>query len=327
MPAGLLASLIADIPPFGDSNLLVGYDNSDDGAVFRLSDDIAIIQTLDFFAPMVADPYIFGQIAAANALSDVYAMGGDVCIALNICAFPEKADPGLLSAIMQGGAAKVREAGGILCGGHSISDKEIKYGLSVTGTVHPDKVIRNNTCRIGDCIILTKPLGVGIITAAYNAKAADLAAFDAAIHSMQTLNRAAFELARNYRISAQTDVTGFGFLGHLNEMAANSHSIAINPAAIPIIPAALDLAAQFLTTAAGTKNRQQLADKIHLPNTPAALLDVFCDPQTSGGLLIATHPDDAPKLLNKLQALNPNSAIIGNVINRQKWNILDINTI
>ncbi|MCL2415756.1 MAG: selenide, water dikinase SelD, partial [Defluviitaleaceae bacterium] len=306
----------------------VGFDNSDDGAVFRISDEIAVIQTLDFFAPMVDNPYIFGEIAAANALSDIYAMGGDVSVALNIAAFPTNADPAVLSAILRGGAAKVNEAGGVLCGGHTIVDKDIKYGLSVMGIVHPDKIIRNNTCRIGDKIILTKALGVGIAVAAYNAGAAGKSIFDTAVESMTTLNRAAFEAARKYRISAQTDVTGFGFLGHLSEMIPDccdedyKYSILVESDKIPIIPETIELAAEFLTTAGGANNRRFFADNIDSLDISEPLLEIMYDPQTSGGLMIAVHPDDSDILLKELQLLGLPSAIVGTVIKKEIKNIL-----
>lgn len=192
LPQGMLKEAVSSIPRFNDPNLLVGFDTSDDGAVYKLSDDLAIISTLDFFPPMVNDPYLFGKIAAANALSDIYAMGGEVKSALNIVCFPEEEDPAILGEILRGGVEKVLEAGGVLCGGHSINDKEPKYGLSVTGIVHPDKIMCNNRCEIGDRIILTKPLGVGMVTTSYKAGEASEESYRQAINSMQKLNKYAF---------------------------------------------------------------------------------------------------------------------------------------
>ena len=188
LPQGMLKDVVSKIPRSDDPNLLVGFDTSDDGSVYKVSAEIAIINTLDFFPPMVNDPYLFGKIAAANALSDIYAMGGEVKTALNIVCFPEEEDPVILGEILRGGAEKVLEAGGVLCGGHSINDKEVKYGLSVTGVVHPDKIMYNNRCKVGDRIILTKPLGVGMVTTSYKAGAASEESYQQAISSMQTLN-------------------------------------------------------------------------------------------------------------------------------------------
>ena len=217
--ADVLKHILSKIPKGEkDISLLVGYDSSDDAAVYRISDDMAIVQTLDFFPPMVDDPYIFGQIAAANALSDVYAMGGEVKTALNIVCFPEKMDLNILGKIMQGGAKKVNEAGATLAGGHSIADDSVKYGLSVMGLVNPDKIYENNKAEPADILILTKKLGVGLVCNAQRVGQAFKGSLDEAIESMTTLNKKASEISRNYEIHACTDVTGFGFLGHLNEM-------------------------------------------------------------------------------------------------------------
>jgi len=213
---GILASVLEKLPKAADPHLLVGFDSSDDAAVYKLTDDLAVVQTLDFFPPMVDDPYTFGQIAAANALSDIYAMGGEVKTALNIVCFPEKMDLNILGAIMLGGSEKVREAGGILAGGHSIADSDVKYGLSVTGIIHPDKIYKNNACQEGDQLLLTKPLGVGIVCTAQRIGESSQEAMDLAILSMTTLNKYAMDIIRNYRVHACTDVTGFSFLGHLS---------------------------------------------------------------------------------------------------------------
>ena len=232
---GALGDVLGQIPPASDACLLVGFETSDDAAVYRLRDDLALIHTTDFFPPMVENPYLFGKIAAANALSDVYAMGGAVVTALNIVAFPEEENLAILGEILRGGAEKVQEAGGVLCGGHTISDKVPKYGLSVTGIVHPDRILRNNTCQIGDKVILTKPLGVGMITTAYKHGQVSEASYLEAVTSMETLNKYTMEAARPFPVNACTDVTGFGFLGHLNEMVTPVYSIRVEAGKVPHI--------------------------------------------------------------------------------------------
>lgn len=322
LPPGMLKEVVQKIPKFSDPNLLVGFDTSDDGAVYKLSDDIAIIQTLDFFTPMVDDPYVFGKIAAANALSDVYAMGGKVAVALNIVCFPEEDEPAILASILQGGAEKVMEAGGVLCGGHSINDKECKYGLSVTGVVHPDKYLRNNTCKKGDVIILTKPVGVGMITASYKFGEVAEEDFQAALKSMQTLNKYAFEAASKYDLHAGTDVTGFGFLGHLNEMVDDGYSIAVESKDVKYIPGAKHLAEEFLTTGGGQKNRNFLKDKVKFINVPDYMQEILLDPQTSGGMLLSVSPKDAKELMKELDDLELRSSIVGEVQDRKDANVI-----
>lgn len=226
--AGALNKVLGMLPGGpADENLLVGYDSRDDAAVYRISDEAAVVQTLDFFPPMVEDPYIFGQIAAANALSDVFAMGGQVKTALNIVCFPEDMDLNVLGQIMRGGSEKVIEAGGNLAGGHSIADDSVKYGLSVTGIVHPDRIYSNNSGQPGDSLILTKKLGVGIICTAERIGEASPESMKEAVASMTALNKSASEIARKYRVHACTDVTGFGLLGHLHEMMDGVHSCRI----------------------------------------------------------------------------------------------------
>lgn len=323
LPQGLLKEALSNIPTFDDPNLLVGFDSSDDGAVYKISDELAFIQTLDFFPPMVNDPYLFGQIAAANALSDIYAMGGEVKTALNIVCFPEEEDPVILGQILRGGAEKVKEAGGVLCGGHSINDQEPKYGLSVTGLVHPKKIMMNNACRLGDQIILTKPLGVGMITSAYKAEAVSQASYDQAIDSMRTLNKYAIEIAKQYHLHACTDVTGFGFLGHLNEMVrSKEYSIVVHADAVPYISEAKELAEEFLLTSGGQKNRVFLQNKVMFDGVSMAMEEILFDPQTSGGLLLAVSKEEAPALLRDLEKLDQVSNIVAEVVPAQKNNIL-----
>ena len=277
--------------------LLVGLAPSDDAAVYRVSDDLAVIQTLDFFPPVVDDPYVYGQIAAANAMSDVYAMGGEVRLALNIAAFPEDLDPDLLAEIVRGGADKVAEAGGVVAGGHTVIDAEPKYGLSVMGVVHPDAVLTTGGARPGDALLLTKPLGTGILMSAAGREGAE-AGFNAAVESMRTLNRHPAHLARAAGAHAVTDVTGFGLAGHAATMAEQSGvTLAIDLGALPLLPDAARFAAEGVVTGGGGRNVEQLGDRVRVEGAPPqALVDVLYDPQTSGGLLIALPEADAEAL-------------------------------
>lgn len=319
---GFLQKVLKNIPNRFDKNLLIGFDSCDDAAVYKLTDDIAIIQTLDFFTPIVEDPYTFGKIAAANALSDVYAMGGEVKTALNIVCFPEKLEGEILAEILRGGAEKVQEAGGIVCGGHSINDAQPKYGLSVTGIIDPKKILPNNNCKIGDKIILTKPLGVGIITTANKVGEASEAAYKKAVKSMETLNKYAAERAHKYKVNACTDVTGFGFLGHLNEMTNDDYTIRINANNIPYIEEAYDYAKEFFITAAGQKNRNHLKGKIELEDIEFAMQEILFDPQTSGGLLISVDNCHAQALIKDLNELEIKSKTVGEVVERRDVNIV-----
>ena len=305
-----------------DENLLVGYDSRDDAAVYRVSDDLAIVQTLDFFPPMIDDPYLFGQIAAANALSDIYAMGGTVKTTLNIVCFPEQMDLNVLGEIMRGGAEKVTEAGAVLAGGHSIADDGVKYGLSVMGTIHPDKVYANNRGQAGDVLILTKKLGVGILCTANRVGEASQEAMDAAVQSMTTLNKYASEICANYTVHACTDVTGFGFLGHLHEMLDGKLSARIRAQRIPIFEEALHHADEFLLTAAGQRNRNHTGSFVEFRNIPFAMEEILFDPQTSGGLLIAVEPVQAEALEKELQQAGLPARIVGEITNRTEPEIL-----
>jgi selenide,water dikinase len=321
-----LKSVLEKIPKKFDENLLIGFDSSDDGAVYKLTDDIAIIQTLDFFTPIVEDPYTFGKIAATNALSDIYAMGGEVKTALNIVCFPEKLDAEILGEILRGGAEKVQEAGGTVCGGHSVNDLEPKYGLSVTGIIHPKKILANNNCKIGDRLILTKPLGIGIITTANRVGEASEAAYKKAIKSMETLNKYAAEKMKKYQVNACTDVTGFGFLGHLNEMTKEDYTIKIDVNKVPYIEEAYEYAKEFLLTGAAQKNRKHLQGKVKLDNIEFAMEEILFDPQTSGGLLISVDEKDAENLLKELNELDIESQIVGEVVEREDFGIVVVNS-
>ena len=312
--AGILSRILERIPRGAeDPDLLIGYDSHDDAAVYRLTDDLAFVQTLDFFPPLVEDPYTFGQIAATNALSDIYAMGGEVKTALNIVCFPETMDLNILGEMMRGGAEKVIEAGGVLAGGHSIADDSVKYGLSVTGVVNPKRAYANDTPQTGDALILTKPLGVGIILCASRVGEASEEAVNAAIQSMTTLNKTAAALCRDYHVHAVTDVTGFSFLGHLHEMLHGAHSAEIFASQVPVFSEALHHADEFLLTAAGQRNRNYVGEHVRFDGVPFAMEEVLFDPQTSGGLLIALPEAEAPALLAALKAAGLSAGIVGRV--------------
>ena len=316
--AGNLGNLLADLPKIKNDQLIVGYESSDDAAVIKLTEDLAIIQTVDFFPTMVTDPYLFGKIAAANALSDVYAMGGTVLSALNIVAFPEEEDFAILKEILRGGAEKVKEAGGVLAGGHSIHDRTVKYGLAVTGTVHPDKIYLNNTCRAGDHLVLTKPLGVSIITIGYSAGEINETAFQQATKSMETLNKYAMDIIRKYPVTSCTDVTGFGLAGHLNEMLHDTFSAHIDSAKLPYFPAAYDGAKEFILTAGGQRNRNHLEKKIDFQIDDFGIEEIVFDPQTSGGLLVSIPADQVVDLVAELQAQQIAAADFGEIVPKEE---------
>lgn len=297
-----------------DKNLIVGFDKSDDAAVYKLTDDIAIIQTLDFFTPMTEDPYIFGQIAAANSLSDVYAMGGQPKTAMNIVCFPNKMDIKILGEILRGGAEKVMEAGAVLSGGHSVHDPEIKYGLSVTGIAHPDKILKNHGCQSGDILICTKKLGTGIVSTASKVNLASEKAIDESLKQMVTLNKYAAEIIVNYPITACTDITGFGFLGHAYEMAKGSEkTLVFEGDFIPYISEAKEYAKDFLITTGGQQNRNFVGRDIDFNRTPLWLQEIMFDPQTSGGLLFSVAKDRVSDLMKEFKKKNIEAFIIGSV--------------
>ena len=304
-----------------DPNLIIGYDTQDDAAVYKLTDDIAMVQTLDFFPPMVEDPYTFGQVAAANALSDVWAMGGEVKTALNIVCFPQEMDINVLGEILRGGAEKVHEAGGILSGGHSINDTSVKYGLSVIGIVDPKKIYANDGGRAGDKLIVTKKLGVSIInTAATVGEASEEAKEDARVQ-MTTLNKYAADVAKKYEIHGCTDITGFGFLGHLHEMMNKKMSCIIEYDKFPYIEEAWTHAEEFLITAAAQKNRNQFERYVDFGDTPFAMQEILWDPQTSGGLMFAVAKEHADAMLADLEAAGVPSAIVGEIIEKTEVEI------
>lgn len=298
-----------------NDNLLVGIETSDDAAVYKLNDDIAMIQTLDFFTPVVDDPYTYGQIAAANSLSDVYAMGGKPVSALNIVCFPLCLSTEILAEILRGGADKVLEAGAVIVGGHTVDDNEPKYGLSVTGLVPPSKVLKNFGSKVGEVVILTKPLGTGIINAAIKGQIVSDSAYKKAVKVMSTLNKYASEIMVNYNISACTDITGFGFLGHSFEMASASKvTIKYYKDKIPYIAEAKEYAEMGLVPEGTYSNRVYLEEKCALNNLPVWFEDILFDPQTSGGLLFTTSAEEGEKIIKELEVLEIESAVVGEVI-------------
>jgi selenide,water dikinase len=305
-----------------DENVIIGLDRADDAGVYRISDDLALIQTVDFFTPIVDDPYWFGQIAAANALSDVYAMGGTPKTAMNLVAFPAKTmDLSILRQIIQGGGDKLKEAEVVLIGGHSIEDKEIKYGLSVTGTIHPKRVLAKKNLRPGDSLVLTKPLGTGIVNTAIKADMVSEQLSEKVTRLMAALNRDAARIMANFDINACTDVTGFGLLGHLAEMVNGSGcSARIFSAQVPVIPEAEGFAAMGLIPAGAYKNREFREQMITFAETVSRTLqDLMFDPQTSGGLLISVSDVHCNDLISALKEGGiPDAVRIGDVVDSQQ---------
>ena len=309
-----LAQLLEGIQVHKDPNLLVGFDKSDDASVYKVSDDLALVQTVDFFPPIADDPYLFGQIAATNALSDVYAMGGEPKLCLNIMAVPESMPKEAVHQLLRGGYDKVYEAGALITGGHSIFDDEPKYGLSVTGFVHPDKILTNSGAKEGDVLLLTKPIGIGILTSAMKADLCSKESVELAMRLMTTLNKSARDAMVKYRVHACTDVTGFSFLGHASEMATGSDvQLEIDTAAIDLIGEALDFARMGILPAGMYRNRTFAEPMVDAGDTELAVQDVLYDPQTAGGLLIACDPEDADALFEALKPAVPSAQRVGTV--------------
>ena len=319
---GELSKLLTGLPVFPDENLLVGFNTSDDAAVYKLDEKRSIVTTADFFPPMVDDPAMFGRIAATNSLSDVYAMGAKPLTAINLVCFPQAMDMGILKDILFGGAEKVAEASAVLCGGHSIYDKEPKYGLAVTGIVDNDRILRNDTPALGHKLVLTKPLGTGLIMAALRGGAASGEAYDKAVRSMERLNRYAAVKAGRFNVSACTDITGFGLLVHALEMASDKCSIVLYPEEIPYFEEAFQYAGDYLMTAAGQRNREHFSGRADVSRLRFELQELLFDPQTSGGLLLSVAPEQAADLLAAIREDDPESKIIGEVITRENEVIL-----
>lgn len=322
---GTLAQVLGNLPKFHDENLLVGVETSDDAAIYKVNDELALIQTLDFFTPVVDDPYLFGQIAAANSLSDVYAMGGEPRTALNIVGFPSCLDPKILGRILEGGASKVLEAGAILAGGHSIQDDEPKYGLSVTGFVNPNKIFKNYGSQPGDVIIITKQVGSGLINTAIKAEMAEKSQIDEVVTVMTSLNKKAKEVIENYPISACTDITGFGLAGHAMEMAASSKvTFEIDVNKVPYIDGALEMAKMGLVPAGTYNNKDYISGDVESINIEECYLDLMYDPQTSGGLLITLQESEVENIMKDFENKNMDTkvAVIGRVLEKQEKSIV-----
>ena len=306
-----------DLPVTSHPDLLVGIETSDDAGVYKLNDDVALVQTLDFFTPIVNDPFHFGRIAAANALSDVYAMGGKPLTAMNIVCFPVTEMPKeVLKEILRGGLEKIHEAGAVLVGGHSVDDQELKYGLAVTGTVHPDRILTNRGVRVHDKIILTKPVGTGIIATAVKGKLSSPRAVDTLIDVASALNDKSSQIMLKYDTHACTDVTGFGLGGHVLEMATASRvEVVIHADKIPVIPEAKDYALIGLIPAGSYATRRFCEQVVTIdPQVERVLTDLVFDPQTSGGLAISIAPHHADDCLKELKDAGVSSAsIIGQV--------------
>lgn len=316
---------MGNLPKFHDENLLVGVETSDDAAIYKVNDELALIQTLDFFTPVVDDPYLFGQIAAANSLSDVYAMGGEPRTALNIVGFPSCLDPKILGRILEGGASKVLEAGAILAGGHSIQDDEPKYGLSVTGFVNPNKIFKNYGSQPGDVIIITKQVGSGLINTAIKADMAEKSQIDEVVTVMTSLNKKAKEVIENYPISACTDITGFGLAGHAMEMAASSKvTFEIDVNKVPYIDGALEMAKMGLVPAGTYNNKDYISGDVESINIEECYLDLMYDPQTSGGLLITLAESEVENIMKDFENKNMDTkvAVIGRVLEKQEKSIV-----
>lgn len=317
MGPGTLTEILSTLPNFCHPNLLVDGTNWDDAGVYRLNDELALVQTVDFFTPVVDDPYIFGQIAAANALSDIYAMGATPLTALNIVAFPTcSLDLQILREILAGGAERLQQAGALLVGGHTIEDREPKYGLTVTGTVHPQNIVTNRGACPGDALILTKPVGTGVATTAMKAGMIAAATKQATIQSMVSLNKEASAVMITANPHACTDITGFGLLGHAWEMVERTGvGLVLDVDRIPLLPGVAELARTGLVPAGAYRNRNYLEEKVRWTGqVPLAVADLLFDPQTSGGLLMAVAGDRAPDLIARLHQQGvPEAALIGRV--------------
>ncbi len=320
-----MAQVLCHLPKSdSDENLLVGIETSDDAAVYRISEDTALIQTVDFFTPVVDDPYTFGQIAATNSISDVYAMGGEPKLAMNIICFPTCLPPEMMAEILKGGHDKVTEAGALIIGGHTVEDDEPKYGLCVSGFIHPDDVIKNSDAKVGDILVITKPIGIGIVNTAIKADMADKEMYDEGVKVMVTLNKFAKDAMVKAEANACTDVTGFGLLGHSLEMAEGSKvTVKLNSKAIPIIKGVPELAKMGLIPAGAYANKRFIGDKVlFAESVNEEIKDILYDPQTSGGLLISVRADMLDVLMKELEGNVTEYAIIGEVVEKQDHSLI-----
>lgn len=322
---GGLRDILRELPLPADPNVLVGHSGSDDAAVYRLSDELAMVLTVDFFTPIVDDPYDFGRVAATNAISDVYAMGGRPVAALNIAGFPEGTmDGDVLREIIRGGADVARAASISIVGGHTVNDPEVKYGLAVVGLIHPDRIIRNGGAKVGDRLILTKPIGTGVLATALKRGSLSPEGTKRLVDVLTHLNREASELMLQHDPHACTDVTGFGLMGHANEMAEGSDAtILLRAANVPLIEGARDAVGQGFTTGGGAATRRFLKDRVRIAaSVDETMTALLFDPQTAGGLLIALAPREADVLLTKLKKNHPHAAIVGECIARTDVSIV-----
>ena len=316
MAPGALAQVLRELPKLNNENLLVGFDTSDDACVYRINEDLALVQTVDFFPPMVDDPYQFGQIAAANALSDVYAMGGRPTTAMNLLCFPDCLDLEVAAKILEGGANKAMEAGCVIAGGHSISDNVPKYGMCVSGFVSPARILTNSGARVGDQLILTKPIGTGILATAEKLGLLSREQSDDAVAVMATLNKYASEAAEPFPVHACTDITGFGLVGHLCEMAEGSGvTIRLHSGSVPVLPNVLAFAADEIVPGGSERNQTYFGPRTALADSVSqAMIDVLYDPQTSGGLLFSLEAEQAALLQQVLEKQHIPASIIGEVV-------------
>jgi len=318
----VLDAVLGKLARQNDPNVLVGFDKADDAGVYRISPQQALVQTVDFFTPVVDDPYTFGQIAATNSLSDVYAMGGRPLSALAIVCFPEKEDTAILEQMLAGGLSKMVEANCTVIGGHSVRDPEIKLGYAITGTIHPDRVLTNSNALILDALILTKPLGTGVISTAIKQGEAEPAWIESATRAMTTLNRAAADVATSgkFHVHAATDVTGFGLIGHAREMALGSRaSVHIYSSSVPVLEGALDcVRAGYIP--GGLKANREFAECMvgYEPGIPDEVKTILFDPQTAGGLLLSVAREDAAPMLEALNAAGIAAAEVGEILPEQK---------
>jgi selenide,water dikinase len=319
LSAAELNKALSDLPKVTNDNVIVDIETHDDGGVYKIRDDYALIQTTDFFPPICSDPYDFGQIAAANALSDVYAMGGQVLTALNLVMFPAGVPMSVLKEILRGGQDKIAESGGVLIGGHTIENEIPTYGLAVTGWVHPDKVVTNDNAEPGDILVLTKPLGIGVMNSAIKSKLVEPDVFQAALDTMKLLNDTGAEVMNKYGVKCATDITGFGLLGHAMKMADGSGvSIQIDSKNVPVLNQVMELIEMGCIPGAGFRNKEFTEEFCKFaPSVDYNHKMLLLDAQTSGGLLMAVKPDRVEDVLSDLKRSKyPASAVVGKVLNR-----------
>jgi len=329
LPAVELNKVLKDLPSMEDENLVVDIDTHDDAGVYMIRDDYALIQTTDFFPPVCSDAYDFGQIAAANALSDVYAMGGQVLTALNLVMFPADLPLDILKEILKGGQDKVLESGGVIAGGHTIADPIPKYGLAVTGYVHPDKLTTNDAAQAGDVLILTKPIGTGVVTAARRVDLCDEETYQESISNMKLLNREASTIMNEFGVKCATDITGFGLLGHMLKLAiASDVSINVNASSVSALPRVLEFIEMGCIPGAAFRNLEYIEDSCYFDDSIDYNTKMFLvDAQASGGILMCVKQEDADEVLEKLRtSAYPTSSIVGEVIRKEARPALNINS-